>query len=61
MTTFHLAARGTDGHLKIYATTHTPQAAERMLTALRAAGHPDVEMVPVGRVDTFAERFEAAA
>lgn len=61
MTTFHLAEVAPDGHLTVYCTTHTPDAAERMLRALHAAGHPDVEIVPVGRQATFRERVGAVA
>lgn len=61
MTTFHLAEVAADGHLTVYCTTRTPEAAERMLAALHAAGHPEVEIVPVGRRATFAERVGAVA
>ena len=61
MTTFHLAEVAADGHLTVYCTTHTEAAAERMLAALHAAGHPEVEIVPVGRQATFRERTAAAA
>lgn len=61
MTIFHLAEVAADRHMTIYATTHTEQAAKRMLQALHAAGHPEVQIVPVGREATFAERYQAAA
>ena len=61
MTTFHLAEVARDGHLTVYGTTRTEVAAERMLRALHAAGHREVEIVPVGRAATFAERTRAVA
>jgi hypothetical protein len=61
VTTYHVAEVAADGHLTVYCTTHTEAAAERMLAALQAAGHPDVEIVPVGRQATFRERTSAVA
>jgi hypothetical protein len=61
VTTYHLAEVAGDGHMTVYCTTHTSEAAERMLAALHAAGHPDVQIVPVGRDKTFAERYAAVA
>lgn len=61
MTTYHLAERGHDGRLTVYATTRLKPVAEQLLIALRAAGHTGMEIVPVGRARTFAERYEALA
>jgi hypothetical protein len=61
VTTYHLASIAAGGRMTVYATTHTEAMAERMLAALHAAGHTDVEIVPVGREATFAERYPAAA
>jgi len=61
VTSFHLAEVDASGRMTIYCTTHTQAAAERMLAALRAAGHPHVEIVPIGRQATFRERVGAVA
>lgn len=57
MTTYHLAERDISGRLTTYCTVHTDTMARRMLTALQAAGHTDVQIVPVGRHRTFAEAY----
>lgn len=57
MTTYYLAERGADNHLTVYATTRLEPVAKQLLTALQAAGHPDVEILPVGREATFAEQY----